>query len=112
MPRTENWVTGISMIYLFSAAMLPQHLLVLLLVVGAPLWDRYEIPRLKASAEPRKKILYYGKIMAATWICTIASALLIGVVSVFAVHTARGEIAWLDPGSRGRVFVQGLRLGC
>ena len=91
--------------------MLLQHLLVLLLVVGAPLWDRYEIPRLKASTEPRKKIHYYGKIMAATWICAIASALFIGIVSVFAIHTTPGEIAWLDPGSRGRMFMQGLTIG-
>jgi CAAX protease family protein len=94
-----------------SPAMLLQHLLVLFLVVGAPLWDRYEIPRLKASTEPRKKIRYYEKIMAATWICAIASVLFIGIASVFAIHTTPGEIAWLDAGSRGRVFVQGVTIG-
>jgi hypothetical protein len=39
--------------------MLVQHLLVLFLIVGMPLWDWYEIPRLKASPDPREKVRYY-----------------------------------------------------
>jgi hypothetical protein len=35
--------------------MLVQHLLVRLLIVGMPLWDWYEIPRLKASPDPQEK---------------------------------------------------------
>ncbi len=96
---------------LFSAAMLVQHLLVLFLIVGMPLWDLYEIPRLKASAEPRKKIFYYRKIAAVLWICAVASMLLIGVVTVFTVHKMPGEIAWLDAGSRGRLFMEGITVG-
>jgi hypothetical protein len=35
--------------------MLVQHLWVRLLIVGMPLWDWYEIPRLKASPDPQEK---------------------------------------------------------
>jgi hypothetical protein len=39
--------------------MLVQHLRVLFLIVGMPLWDWYEIPRLKASPDPREKVRCY-----------------------------------------------------
>lgn len=88
-----------------------QHLLVLFLAIGAPLWDWYEIPRLKASTDPRKKIKFYGKIMAASWVCTVVALLTIGISAVFTIRTMAGDIAWLDPGSRGRIFLEGLAVG-
>jgi hypothetical protein len=39
-----------------SPAILAQHALTLFLIVGLPLWDLYEIPRLKASTDPAKKL--------------------------------------------------------
>ena len=87
------------------------HVLVLFLIVGMPLWDWYEIPRLKASTDPRKKVRYYRKIVAALWTCAVVAALAIGVVTAFVFHHATGEIAWLDAGSRGRVIVEGIGAG-
>ena len=88
-----------------------QHLLVLFLVVGMPLWDWYEIPRLKASTAPRKKVRYYRKIAAALWICTVVAALTVGVATAFFFHGAPGEIAWLEAGSRGRIILEGIAAG-
>jgi len=88
-----------------------QHLLVFVLVVVMPLWDWYEIPRLKASTEPRKKIFYYRKIVIALWICAAVAALTVGLSTVFWIHQAPGEIAWLDAGSRGVMLVEGISAG-
>jgi hypothetical protein len=49
-----------------SAGIIVQHGLVGFLIVVAPLWDRCEIPRLKSSTDPRKKIRFYAKIVAAS----------------------------------------------
>ena len=48
-----------------TSAILVQHVFVLFLIVVTPLGDRYEIPRLKTSSAPRKKIRFYQKIAAA-----------------------------------------------
>ena len=51
-----------------------------------PLWDRYEIPRLKASTEPNKKGRFYRKIVVASWTCAIVATLAIGLIPVFTIH--------------------------
>jgi len=88
-----------------------QHFLVVFLAVGMPLWDWYEIPRLKASTEPRKKVRYYRKIVSALWICALIAAATIGLARAFYIHPAAGEIAWLEHGSRGAMVVMGLATG-
>ena len=94
-----------------SVGMIVQHVLVFVLIVVTPLWDWYEIPRLKASTEPRKKVRFYGKIVAVSWICAVVAVLTIGVATAFNIYRASGEIAWLDPGSRGGAFVKGITGG-
>jgi len=96
---------------MLHAGILIQHLLVFFLIVVTPLWDRYEIPRLKASTEPRKKILFYRKIVAASWVCAIVATLAIGLIPVFVIHKVLGEIAWLDAGSRGGMLLEGIAVG-
>ena len=96
---------------MLHAAILVQHLLVFFLIVVTPLWDRYEIPRLKASTEPRKKIFFYGKIVAASWACAVAAVLTAGIGAVCAVNKTPGEVAWLGAGSRGRVILEGITAG-
>ena len=91
--------------------MIVQHVLVIFLIVVAPLWDRYEIPRLKASTDPGKKIKFYGKIVAASWICAAVAVLTVGLSAVYTVQKVAGEGAWLDPRSRSGLFVQGLTAG-
>jgi membrane protease YdiL (CAAX protease family) len=88
-----------------------QHLLVIFLAVGVPLWDRYEIPRLKASSVPRKKIKYYGKLVSMLWICTLIVVGTIGLGRAFYVHLSPDEIRWLQPGSRGAMTVMGMAAG-
>ena len=40
-----------------------------------PVWDWYEIPRLKASPDPREKVRYYLKIVTAFGVLTVAAGL-------------------------------------
>jgi len=91
--------------------MLVQHALVFFLAVVMPLWDRYEIPRLKASTEPRKKVCYYGKIVTILWICAVVAVLAVGLVTALTIHKTPGEIAWLDAGSRGAAAMEGFTAG-
>lgn len=88
-----------------------QHLLALLLVVAVPLWDRYEIPRLKASTLPGKKIRFYIKIVTASWICALVAMVTAGITSVSHLVVLPGEITWLEPGARGRLILGGLIAG-
>jgi uncharacterized protein len=94
-----------------SAGIVVQHGLVCLLAVAAPLWDRYEIPRLKASPDPRKKIRFYAKIVMASWVSAIVAVLTVGFATVIEMPKTPGETAWLDPGTRGAIFVEGLAAG-
>jgi uncharacterized protein len=94
-----------------SAGTIVQHGLVCFLVVVAPLWDRYEIPRLKSSTDPRQKIRFYAKIVAASWVCAIVAALTVGLATVVRIPKRPGEVAWLDPGTRSGIFLQGLTAG-
>lgn len=88
-----------------------QHGLVCFLILVAPLWDRYEIPRLKSSTDPRKKIRFYAKIMAASWVCAIVAVLTVGLATVMRVDKTADGIAGLAPGTRGRIFLEGATAG-
>jgi uncharacterized protein len=91
--------------------MILQHVLVFFLIVVTPLWDWYEIPRLKASTDPAKKIKFYGKIVAASWACALVAALTVGHTAVFTIHKVAGEGAWLDTRSRTGLFLAELTAG-
>ncbi len=93
-----------------SFGMLVQHALVLLLAIGMPLWDRYEIPRLKASTEPRKKVKYYWRVSTLLWVLAIVCVLAIGLVAALTIQSSH-EISWLEPGAHGRIFLEGLTAG-
>jgi membrane protease YdiL (CAAX protease family) len=88
-----------------------QHALALFLVIGMPLWDWYEIPRLKASTAPGKKVRYYRKIVTALWICAAIAVWTMTIADVFSIHKMPGEIAWLDKGSAGAVALMGIAAG-
>jgi hypothetical protein len=94
-----------------SAAIMVQHGLVGFLVLVAPLWDRYEIPRLKSSTNPRKKIRFYTKIVAASWVCAIVAVLTVGFATLVRIHKAPAEITWLGRGTRSGIFLEGLTAG-
>ena len=88
-----------------------QHLLVLFLAIGIPLWDWYEIPRLKASTEPRKKVRYYHRIATVLWLCALIVVLSIGPSTAFSIKLAPGQIPWLQSGSRALKVVEGITVG-
>jgi len=88
-----------------------QHILVLFLALGMPLWDWYEIPRLKASTEPRKKVLYYRKIVSALWICAFIAVVSTGLFTAFSIKLAPGEIRWLQSGAIALKVVEGIAVG-
>ena len=99
------------MIYMISVGMILRHLLVFFLIVVTPLWDWHEIPRLKGSTEPRKKVRFYGKIVTASWICAVVAALTIGLAAVFTIQREPGEAAWFETGSRGGLVIKGITVG-
>lgn len=88
-------------------SMWAQGALVLVLAVVIPLWDRYEIPRLKASSDPRKRIRFYGKVIAVEWVCTAVAFLTVDWSALFTIHAMPGEVDWLS-GSTGSSIVMGL----
>lgn len=94
-----------------SLAIFAQHALTLFLIVGIPLWDLYEIPRLKASTDPRKKIRYYAKIGAVSWVLAAMGCLLVGFGPVFGIHYAPAELAWMAAGTRVRMILLGACVG-
>ena len=91
--------------------MIVQHFLVFLLIVVMPLWDWYEIPRLKASTTPRKKIRFYQKIVVASWACAAVAVIAIGWNAAVTVQRRAEEAAWLSSETRGGVFLEGLIAG-
>lgn len=52
-------------------AVLAHHLIVAFLIVGIPLWDRYEIRRLKQSTNPHARIQSYQITLGWLWTATI-----------------------------------------
>jgi uncharacterized protein len=99
------------MVYLIPVGILAQHVLVFVLIVVMPLWDWYELPRLKASTDFGKKIKFYGKIVAASWVCAVVAVLTVGVLTVSTIHKVPREISWLDAGSRGAAVMEGITAG-
>jgi uncharacterized protein len=94
-----------------NPAILAQHALTLFLIVGLPLWDLYEIPRLKASTDPAKKLRYYRKIGVVLWLLAGLACLLVGFGPVFRIGYASAELAWMAEGSRGRSVLLGVFVG-
>jgi len=88
-----------------------QHTLALFLAIGLPLWDWYEIPRLKAGTEPRKKVRYYRKIVSALWICALIAVASTGLFTAFSIKLVSGEIRWLQSGSIALKAVEGITVG-
>jgi uncharacterized protein len=94
-----------------SPAIFAQHALTLFLIVGMPLWDYFEIPRLKASIDPAKKVRYYRKIGVVLWTLAALACLLLGFGPVFRIRYAPEELAWLSEGTRLRVLLLGVIVG-
>jgi len=50
-----------------------EHLLALFLFVGVPIWDMLETRALKTSANPRRKILAYQRIVIVEWMAAVVA---------------------------------------
>jgi CAAX protease family protein len=78
-----------------SAATLLQHLLFLLLLVIAPIWDFYDTRRLKRNPSSERKIRYYKTICAWLWIASALAVVALGFRPLFTINPSPGEISWL-----------------
>jgi membrane protease YdiL (CAAX protease family) len=80
-----------------SAAALVQHLLFLVLLVVAPIWDLYAIPKLKRNVSSEYKIRYYKMICGWMWLASVLAVVVIGLRPLFTINPSPGEISWLLP---------------
>ena len=82
------------------------------LIVVTPLWDWYEIPRLKASTHPGGRSSSTSRSwrrrgFARSWRCSR-----LGALTVSTIHKAPREISWLDAGfARRRDDLEGITAG-
>lgn len=85
-----------------------QHILLVLLVVGGPLWDHFEFKKLKASEDPRKKVRFYRKMVWMQWL--FAAIVLIACGRAPWRAPAVAGWPWLHT-DRAHSFVLGLMAG-
>src|ERR1700686_4055129 len=78
-----------------SVATLMQHLLFVFVLVVAPIWDLYAIPKLKRNPTSERKIGYYRAICTWLWIASALAVFAIGFRPLFTIGPSPGEISWL-----------------
>jgi membrane protease YdiL (CAAX protease family) len=78
-----------------SVATLMQHLLFLFLLVVAPIWDLYAIPKLKQNPSSENKIRYYKTICTWLWIASALAVVADGFRPLFTISPSPGEVSWL-----------------
>jgi membrane protease YdiL (CAAX protease family) len=90
-----------------------RHVLVFLLIVAFPIWDRFETRRLKTSTDPRVKIQSYQITIAVLWATAALAVAAVGWDAVATIRRGPGEAAWLPPISPGFIegFVAALLVG-
>lgn len=76
--------------------MLP-HVVVFLLIVAFPVWDRFETRRLKTSTDPRAKIQSYQITILVLWTTAALAVIAVGRDAVATIHRGPGEATWLPP---------------
>src|SRR5260370_35765602 len=74
-----------------------QHLLFLFLLIVAPIWDLYSIPKLKRNLSSEYKIRYYKLLCAWMWIANALAVVAIGFRPLLTINPSPGEISWLLP---------------
>jgi uncharacterized protein len=84
------------------------HVIALALVFVAPAWDYFETKRLKASADPRRRVRWYAKIIVFSWIFALGTCAAFGWKSVFRIAASA---SWLPEGHIVRVLVAGALIG-
>jgi uncharacterized protein len=85
-----------------------QHLLFFFLLVVAPIWDLYAIPKLQRNPSSEHKIRYYKLLCAWMWIASALAVVAIGFRPLFTISPSPGEISWLLPHPWVRYLVEAL----
>jgi len=85
-----------------------QHLLFLFLLIVAPIWDLYSIPKLKRNLSSEYKIRYYKLLCAWMWIASALAVVAIGFRPLLTINPSPGEISWLLPHPWVRYLVEAL----
>jgi uncharacterized protein len=75
-----------------------KHLIALFLIVAVPIWDHFEMKRLKASTDPRVKIRSYKRTIVWLWFFSLLGCIVFGWRALLTIHREAGEASWL-PGS-------------
>ena len=81
------------------------HLIAVFLVVGAPIWDLFEIRRLKVSADPRVRVKWYAKVVVASWTLAVIAVLATGGREIWNIAET---VSWLPHGEGVKAFLIGL----
>lgn len=75
-----------------------KHLIAIFLIVAVPIWDHFEMKRLRASSDPRVKINSYRRTVCWLWGASVLACLVVGLRSSITIHHDASEASWL-PGS-------------
>jgi membrane protease YdiL (CAAX protease family) len=86
-----------------TTGIVAKHLIATFLIVAVPIWDHFEMKRLKASSDPRVKIKSYRRTACWLWSVSVMACVVLGWRSVLTIHRDTGEASWLP----GPAFVIG-----
>jgi uncharacterized protein len=85
-----------------------QHVLAFVLIFVGPVWDHFEIRKLKRSTDPRRKIKFYWLVMALTWTLSLVACAAVGWQGIFRIQVDPRQNAWLPSGNFAHSFMTGL----
>ena len=91
--------------------MILQHILAAFLIFLGPVWDHFEIRKLKIGTDPRRKVRFYRLIVAVTWIFSAIAVFACGWPSIFSIQTQPGELSWLPKGEGAHAIMIALLAG-
>jgi uncharacterized protein len=86
-----------------TIAIVVKHLIAISLIVAVPIWDHFEMKRLKASTDPRVKIKSYRRTLCWLWGVSALACIVFGWRAVLTIHRGPGEALWVP----GTAFVIG-----
>jgi len=91
-----------------TALVMAQHLLALILIAIAPIVDHYDIKKLKAGTDPKRKWHYYRKTIVALWVLAAVACVAVGFRPLFTINARAEGVSWLSANSWARFVVAGV----
>ncbi len=85
--------------------MMIPHLIAVFLIVVVPIWDVFEMRRLKASADPRVRVKWYAKVVVASWALAVLAIFATGWRELWNITES---LPWLPHGDGVKAFLIGL----